>query len=44
MIVTREQTTGQGGYAGLPATTHVIYAQLSNSTAGWVVSQWLAQS
>ena len=29
VLVTREQTTGQGDYAGLPPTLHVIYAQLT---------------
>jgi len=44
VMVTREQTTGQGQYVGLPATLHVIYAQLNHSSAGWVVTRWEAQN
>lgn len=44
VIVTREQTTGQGDYAGLPPTLHVIYAQLTRTQHGFVVEQWQAQS
>jgi len=40
VIVTREQTIGKGDYAGLPPTLHVIYAQLTRTTNGWVVTQW----
>jgi hypothetical protein len=40
VIVTREQTTGQGDYAGLPPTLHVIYAQLTATPKGWVVIRW----
>ena len=31
VLVTREQTTGQDDYAGLPPTLHVIYAQLTDT-------------
>jgi hypothetical protein len=44
VIVTREQTSGQGDYAGLPPTLHVIYAQVTASPDGWVVSQWQPQN
>jgi hypothetical protein len=44
VIVTSEQTAGQGDYQGLPATLHVIYAQLSRTSHGWVVSQWQPQN
>lgn len=44
VIVTRELTTGQGDYAGLPPTLHVIYAQLTHRPTGWVVTQWQPQN
>jgi hypothetical protein len=44
VIVTSEQTSGQGDYQGLPTTLHVIYAQLTNTSQGWVVSQWQPQN
>jgi hypothetical protein len=44
VLVTREQTTGQGAYAGLPPTLHVIYAQLTATTNGWVVTRWQPQN
>ena len=44
VLVTREQTTGQGDYAGLPPTLHVIYAQLTHTTTGWVVTRWQPQN
>ena len=31
VVVTRETTTGQGDYDGLPATLHVTYAQLTHT-------------
>jgi hypothetical protein len=40
VVVTREQTIGKGDYAGLPPTLHVIYAQLTRTTNGWVVTRW----
>ncbi|MHB1572087.1 MAG: hypothetical protein ACYC0H_23175, partial [Solirubrobacteraceae bacterium] len=43
VIVTRERTTGRGNYAGLPPTLHVIYAQLSDTHSGWIVSRWQPQ-
>jgi hypothetical protein len=44
VIVTSEQTTGQGDYQGLPPTQHIIYAQLTRTHAGYVVSQWAPQN
>ena len=44
VLVTSEHTTGQGDYAGLPAALHVIYAQLTHSSQGWVVTRWQSQS
>jgi len=43
VIVTREHTTGQASYAGLPPTLHVTYAQLTHTPQGFVVSQWQPQ-
>lgn len=40
VVVTREQTNGKGDYAGLPPTLHVIYAQLTRTTNGLVVTRW----
>jgi hypothetical protein len=40
VVVTREQTIGKGDYAGLPPTLHVIYAHLTRTANGWVVTQW----
>jgi hypothetical protein len=40
VLVTREQTTGQGDYAGLPPTLHVIYARLADTANGWIVTGW----
>jgi len=44
VLVTRERTTGQGDYAGLPPALHVIYAQLTHTSHGWVVIQWNPQT
>jgi hypothetical protein len=44
VIVTRETTTGQGDYAGLPATDHVTNAQVEHTRNGWVISSWSPQS
>jgi hypothetical protein len=43
-IVTSEQTTGKGDYAGLPPTLHVTYAQVTRASSGWVVSEWAPQN
>jgi hypothetical protein len=44
VIVTSEQTSGQGDYHGLPPTLHIIYAQLTSTGRGWVVSEWAPQN
>ena len=44
VVVTREPTTGQGDYQGLPATLHVTYAQLTHTPDGFVVSLWAPQN
>ena len=44
VLVTSEQTSGTGDYAGLPPTLHVIYAQVTRTPAGWVVSEWAPQN
>ena len=44
MIVTSEHTTGNGDYAGLPATAHVTYAHLTHTPHGWVIDQWSPQN
>ena len=40
VLVTSEQTTGTGTFAGLPATLHVIYATVTHTTVGWVILAW----
>ena len=40
VVVTEEQTTGSGPYAGLPAGPHVTLARLAHLPGGWAVSQW----
>jgi hypothetical protein len=44
VLVTSEQTTGTGDYSGLPPTLHVIYAQVTRTPEGWVVSEWAPQN
>jgi hypothetical protein len=44
VIVTREGTTGQGDYAGLPPTDHITDAQVEHTHHGFVVSAWSPQS
>jgi hypothetical protein len=44
VLVTHEQTTGQGDYSGLPPTLHVIYAQLTHTPDGWIVTRWQPES
>ncbi len=44
VLVTSEQTSGTGDYAGLPPTLHVIYAQVTRTPSGWVVSEWAPQN
>jgi len=40
VIVTQEQTTGSGPYAGLPAGPHVTLARVVHLPRGWAVSAW----
>jgi hypothetical protein len=44
VLVTSEQTSGSGDYAGLPSTLHVIYAQVTRTASGFVVSEWAPQN
>lgn len=44
VLVTSEQTTGKGDYAGLPPTLHVTYAQVTRAPSGWIVSEWAPQN
>jgi len=44
VIVTREQTSGDTQYEGLPATYHVTLAQLARLPGGYAVSQWLPEN
>jgi hypothetical protein len=44
VIVTREHTTGQGSYSGLPPTIHVTYAQLTHTPKGWLIDRWAPQT
>jgi hypothetical protein len=44
VLVTSEQTTGKGDYAGLPPTLHVTYAQVTRASSGRVVSEWAPQN
>jgi hypothetical protein len=44
VIVTNEQTAGEGDYGGLPPTLHIIYAQLTHAGPGWVISAWQPQN
>lgn len=40
IVVTQEQSTGTGPYAGLPPTLHVTLASTQHLNRGWVVSGW----
>jgi hypothetical protein len=40
VVVTQEQTTGTGPYAGLPPTPHVTFARAKRLGRGWFVSEW----
>ncbi len=44
VIVTRERTTGDSEYEGLPASYHVTLARVQHVRGGWAVSEWLPQS
>lgn len=40
VVVTQEQTSGSGVYAGLPPTLHVSFARVRRVDRGWAVSEW----
>lgn len=40
VVVTQEQTTGIGPYAGLPSLPHVTLARTARLGGGWAVSEW----
>lgn len=44
VVVTREQTSGDETFRGLPPTFHVTLAELEQLAVGWVVSSWAPQS
>lgn len=44
ILITREQTSGNGEYEALPASDHVTLAQVAHLDRGWAVSQWLPQN
>jgi hypothetical protein len=44
VVVTREQTGGEGEYAGLPTTYHLTLAQAVPAAGGWSVSEWQPQN
>jgi hypothetical protein len=44
VIVTSERTTGQGDYDGLAPTLHIIYAHVTHTSLGWVISAWQPQN
>jgi hypothetical protein len=44
VVITREQTTGTGPYAGLPSSPHVTLARVTRVGHGWAVSGWTPES
>ncbi len=44
VIVTREQTSGNSRYTGLPATYHVTLARPVHLQSGWAIGEWSPQS
>ncbi len=44
VVVTRETTSGEGTYEGLPAAHHVTLATVEPVDGGWAVSQWQPRS
>lgn len=40
VVVTQEQTTGTGAYAGLPPSLHVTFARVIRVGHDWTVSEW----
>lgn len=39
-VITNEQTSGDGPYQGLPATSHVTWATVQREGGRWVVAGW----
>jgi hypothetical protein len=44
IVVTQEQTSGTGAYAGLPPAPHVTVARVTRVGQGWAVSEWSPRS
>ncbi len=44
VVVTRETTSGEGTYEGLPAAHHVTLATVEPVGGGWAVSRWQPRS
>jgi hypothetical protein len=44
IVVTQEQTTGTGPYAGLPPAPHVTVARAKRLGRAWIVSEWNPES
>ena len=44
VVVTREQTTGAGLYAGLPPTLHVTLARTQRFDEGFAISSWIPRT
>ena len=44
VVVTQEETTGTGPYAGLPSSAHVTVARTARVHARWVVNEWRPES
>jgi len=40
IVVTQEQSTGTGPYAGLPPTLHVTLARTERVNRSWAISEW----
>ena len=44
VVVTQEQTTGTGPYAGLPTSVHVTLSRVTRPGRSWAVSEWSPRS
>jgi hypothetical protein len=44
IVVTQEESTGTGPYAGLPPTLHVTLASTEHLEHGWVISSWIPRT
>ncbi|MGA2321557.1 MAG: hypothetical protein ABSG95_12585 [Solirubrobacteraceae bacterium] len=44
VVVTQEQTSGTGPFAGLPPAPHVTLARTARVGSGWAVSEWSPQT